>query len=59
VETNKFKRRPKIKDRITAWIVKVCAKRFEFEDETTYSELTSDAVLYGDTLIFEIEKPGV
>lgn len=58
VETNKFKRRPKIKDRITAYIVKVCAKRFEFEDDTTYNELTSDAVLYGDTLIFEIEKPG-
>lgn len=57
VETNKFKRRPRLKDRITAYIVKVCAKRFEFEDGTTYDELTSDAVLYGDTLIFEIAKP--
>jgi len=54
VQTNKFSRRPRLKDRLIAKIVKSVSRRFY--DKQIYALLTSDTVLYGDILIYKFTK---
>lgn len=54
VQTNRFSRRPRFKDKLIAKIVKSVSRRFY--DKWVYDLLTSDTVLYGDILIYRFTK---
>jgi len=54
LRTNQFARRPRLKDKLVARIVKSVSRRFY--EKPVYDLITSDTVLYGDILIFKFTK---
>jgi SAM-dependent methyltransferase len=54
IRTNRFKRQPKLKDKLLAWVIRRTSQRFFPEDVRRL--LTSDAVLYGEIIILRLIK---
>lgn len=55
VKTNKFKRKPRLKDRLMGGMIRIASKRV-YPDEGLYRLMTSDTVLFGDILIASFKK---
>lgn len=54
IRTNRFKRRPKLKDRLLAWLIRRASARFYPAEVQRL--LTCDAVLYGEIIILRLIK---
>jgi len=54
IATNHFKRRPRWKDRFFARIIRTLSRRFL--EPGPWSQITSDAVLYGDIIVVRLRR---